>query len=511
MKSFRVTKTVKQLEEQKKLEQAGLNQLEQFFGLVADPTIHVTPVEFPEKKTEPISLDGLNEFFQLLSTVEPNIPVVIQNEETIVALEEIKEQVELSVVDKAVDTISKAAVKEAVFEVPNNAKVENNIKALQARVETLQNWISKIAATGPGSGEVNFRWLDDVNRSSINDSWLLEYDAATKKFQFTENIGPIRTVQFNTSGPQIPLQSGQLGWNVNDETVDLEMSHGVTQQLGQETYARVKNETGVLIPNGTVVGFVGASSDALSIAPYLANGAQPSLYILGIMTHDLPDSGNKGYCTTWGFVRDLNTSAFNQGDVLYASPTVAGGLTNTKPTAPNNVIPVAACIISSATAGVIFVRPTITQMQYYGTFSKISNQTPVSINTAYALTFDVTDISNGVMIGTPASKIVVPQSGLYQFSVTVQVTSSNTSAKNIWLWFRKNGTDIPNSARLVTININSGYIPVAIHTPVSLNANEYVEIMYAASDVGISISTVASTAFAPASPAAELEVTQVQQ
>lgn len=317
-------------------------------------------------------------------------------------------------------------------------------------------------------------------------------------------------IEFNTNNAT-EVETGHLAWNVRDATLDLGMEYDVIQQIGQETYARVGNTTGVTIPNGTVVGFAGATSNALLVAPYLADGSSPSLYILGIMTHDLPDSGEKGYCTTFGFVRDLDTSAFTAGDILYASPSIAGGLTNVKPTAPDNVIPVAACVISDATNGVIFVRPTIQQMQYYGVFSKTSDQSPAVINTAYALTFDNTDISNGVVIGSPTSRIVVPQSGLYNFSVSVQITSGNTSSKNVWVWYRKNGTDVPKSARLVTININGGYVPIVVNEPVSMAASDYLEVMFAADDTAITIDNVASTAFAPEAPSALLEVTQVQQ
>lgn len=304
---------------------------------------------------------------------------------------------------------------------------------------------------------------------------------------------------------------GTLTWNATDGTLDLGLEYGVVNQIGQEYYARVGNTTGSTITNGTVVGFAGATTDALLVAPYLADGSSPSLYILGIMTHDLPDSGETGYCTTWGFVRGMDTSGFSVGDILYASPSVAGGLTKTKPTAPNNVIPIAACIVSDADDGVIFVRPTIQQMQYYGVFAKTSDQTPASTNTAYAITFDSTEISNGVTIGTPTSRIVVPESGLYQLNAKAQLSSGNSSAKNIWLWYRKNGTDIANSARIVTSDINNGYIPVAISEPVSLAANDYIELMFAASDTAVTIDTVAATAFAPAAPAVILEVTQVQQ
>lgn len=325
--------------------------------------------------------------------------------------------------------------------------------------------------------------------------------------------GPIQTptyVDFDTA-PTFTNQIGRMGWNASDQTLNLGMEYGVTQQIGQETYARVKNETGVAIPNGTAVGFVGASSDALSVAPYLADGSSPSLYILGIMTHDLPDSGDKGYCTTWGFARDLDTSAFSVGDVLYVSPTVAGGLTNVKPTAPNNVIPIAAVVTSNVTTGVIFVRPTIEQQQYYGIFAKTADTSPAAANTAYPITFDTTRLSNGVVIGGTTSQIIVPQSGLYQFNATLQFISNSAVDKNIWVWFRKNGTDIANSARLVTVSVNGAYTPISVNEDVSLAANGYVELVYAASSTNVQIDAVASTAFAPSAPAVVLEVTQGQQ
>ena len=100
---------------------------------------------------------------------------------------------------------------------------------------------------------------------------------------------------------------------------------------------------------------------------------------------------------------------------------------------------------------------------------------------------------------------------MYQFSATVQLTSGNTSSKNVWVWFRKNGVDIPSSARLVTININGGYVPIALNEAVSLAANGYVELVYAANDTNVTVDNVPATAFAPAAPAVVLEVTQVQQ
>lgn len=318
------------------------------------------------------------------------------------------------------------------------------------------------------------------------------------------------SITFN-SDSNVSLSLSQLAWNDVDQTLNIGMDYGVIQQVGEETYARVGNTTGVTISSGTVVGFAGATTDALLVAPYLADGSSPTLYILGIMTHDLPDSGEKGYCTTWGFVRELDTSAFSAGDVLYASPSVAGALTNVKPTAPDNVIPIAACVVSDATNGVIFVRPTIQQMQYYGQFSRTTDTSPAVINTAYPIVMSGLDIGNGVVLGTPASRIVVPASGLYTVSANFQLTSGSATDKNVWFWVRKNGTDVANSARLITVSVNNAYTVVSLREEVSLNANEYIELCWAADSTNVTLDAVASTAFAPAAPAVVVNVTQAQQ
>jgi len=323
---------------------------------------------------------------------------------------------------------------------------------------------------------------------------------------------PLDYLDFKTDAVYTP-EMGRVGWNIPDQTLQVGMEYDVTQQIGLETYARVQNNTGVLIPNGTVVGFTGVVPDsALAVSPYLANGATNSLYLVGVMTHDLPDSGQKGYCTVFGFVREVNTSAFTLGDILYASPTVAGAFTNVKPTAPNNVVPVAAVLQVGTTDGIIFVRPTIQQQLYYGEFTKTNSQSPAAINTAYALTFTTTLLANGVSIGTPTSRVYIEQAGLYNLACSVQITSTNSSQKAVWIWLRKNGTtDLPNSARIASITLNNGYLVVTLNVIASLLANDFIEVMYASDSTNISIATVAATAFAPAAPAVILAVTQTEQ
>lgn len=83
------------------------------------------------------------------------------------------------------------------FQQPDPDKVDPNIKAIQDKMKFLEQAIGRIAATGPGGGEVNLRWLDDVKRDTISDGRWLKYSEADKKFVFDE-INPYEVV-YNTT------------------------------------------------------------------------------------------------------------------------------------------------------------------------------------------------------------------------------------------------------------------------------------------------------------------------
>lgn len=321
-------------------------------------------------------------------------------------------------------------------------------------------------------------------------------------------------LDLNLAAPHVS-RIARLAWNDADQTADLGMDYGVVQQIGLEYYARVENATGVTIPNGTMVGFAGVSANnVIWVTPYLADGSTPSLYVLGVLTHDLPNSGEVGYCTVWGHVRGVDTSAFSVGDILYASPSVAGGFTATKPTAPDNVIPVAAVLAVDATDGELFVRPTIEQQQYYGEFTKTGVSTaPASANTSYAVTWDNTEIANGVSI-VSGSRITVVESGLYEFNLTLQLQSNSGVDKDVIFWFKKNGTNLPNTSRIVTVTVNSAYTPISLADVFSLAAGDYVELWWQADSTNVALVTVAAGGTAPnnypAAPAGIIAVTQAQ-
>lgn len=381
--------------------------------------------------------------------------------------------------------------------------------------KTFVERVQKQLSTLGGGGEKEFRYLDDVDRSTMtgnNNNWLLEYDANSKTVQFTTDPGPINTLKFdrNHTHEEFP-EVGQLCWSQQDETLNLQHPNGVTQQIGQETYGYVRNKTGSTILNGSAVRFSGAEQNGtarLLVAPFQANNVYPSLYGLGITTEDIADSAD-GRVTVWGKVRDVNTSAFNVGDVLYVSPTVAGGLTNVKPTAPDNVVPMAAVLRVDSSVGEIFVRPNYEQQKNYGNFVSDSDQTLSLANTATPIRLS-RDLRAQQMQyqDSDRTRIQVFESGLYAVTVNAQVTSTNSSSKNVYFWLRKNDSDLTGTTRIVTITGNSVFRTFASTNTVSLDANDTIEHMWAATDATVTLQAVPATAFAPSSPSVKIDITQ---
>jgi hypothetical protein len=142
----------------------------------------------------------------------------------------------------------------------------------------------------------------------------------------------------------------------------------------------------------------------------------------------------------------------------------------------------------------------------YGQFLDTTSQIPAAINTPYAVTFDTTDVSNGVYIGSPTSRVYVDERGIYNFLFSIQLDKTTGGVGLIWIWPRINGVDVPNSNSQLRLQGNNNEQLATIGYFFPLNAGDYVEIMYAVDDVTVVVQAFASSAFYPAVPSIILTV-----
>lgn len=89
-------------------------------------------------------------------------------------------------VTKSVEALSKTTKKKDDSTGIGNDPTARDIAMLKKSVTDLHHFASRISQMG-GGGEVNLRYLDDVDRSTITDGYYLRYDATSKKFIFDKS------------------------------------------------------------------------------------------------------------------------------------------------------------------------------------------------------------------------------------------------------------------------------------------------------------------------------------
>ena len=146
---------------------------------------------------------------------------------------------------------------------------------------------------------------------------------------------------------------------------------------------------------------------------------------------------------------------------------------------------------------------------HYGAFSDTTTQTIVSINAAYAMTFNTTDAANGVSIGSPTSRIVVANQGVYNVQFSAQLDETSGGTANVYIWLRKNGTNVANTASTVALQGTSARTVAAWNFIIQLEPTNYVELMWAADTTNARILAASATSVWPAIPSVICTVTQV--
>lgn len=127
----------------------------------------------------------------------------------------------------------------------------------------------------------------------------------------------------------------------------------------------------------------------------------------------------------------------------------------------------------------------------YGAFQDSTDQTAANTTTAYAVTFNTTDFNNGITLSN-SSRINVSQDGIYNLQFSLQLKNTTNDTQDVDVWFKKNGTNIDNSNSTFGLSTRKSagdpsHTIAAMNYFVSLATNDYIEIMWRPSDVGVTI------------------------
>ena len=150
---------------------------------------------------------------------------------------------------------------------------------------------------------------------------------------------------------------------------------------------------------------------------------------------------------------------------------------------------------------------------YYGSFYSAVDQSDGI--TPIAMAVENTDLSNGITVALNGSgkktRITFANAGTYniQFSAQFHNTGGGGSGNTANIWFRLNGTDIPNSDTKLTVPSNAPYVVAAWNFMVTVAATNYIEIYWFTDNANVIIEAEAATATTPGIPSVIITANQV--
>lgn len=157
-------------------------------------------------------------------------------------------------------------------------------------------------------------------------------------------LSSVNYIGFNPNPTGVPTAEGTISHDPETHMPVYKSDiAGTSHNFGLEDWTRVRNMTGVLIPDGTlVVGFDSDIPDVFDVVPALAVPG-PLASMAGVATSDIPpyEEGveiGEGWVATRGYVHNLDTSGESAMTPVYMSATVNGEWTTTPPSPPNYAI-----------------------------------------------------------------------------------------------------------------------------------------------------------------------------
>lgn len=149
---------------------------------------------------------------------------------------------------------------------------------------------------------------------------------------------------------------------------------------------------------------------------------------------------------------------------------------------------------------------------YHGAFHDNNDQTAGAANTGTLITFSTSDITNGVTL-VDSSKITVANAGTYNAQFSVQLANADSQDQDVWVWFKKNGTNVADSGGRVTVVSKHGSVDghlIAIwNVFLTLAANDYLQLYWETTNTNCRIEHIAAANDHPAAPSAIFTINRV--
>lgn len=271
-------------------------------------------------------------------------------------------------------------------------------------------------------------------------------EARTKLDFIDQDLKTSASPEFVTpSVTSIEIGDTTLSYDETNRVATFDYGNGVMLQVGEESYVHAVNKEGTNMVEGEPASIIGATGQTPQFVSATTSDDDLSHKTVGILTEDI-DNNAKGKITTFGLVRDINTTGIPEGetwvegDFLFVGD---GALTNVEPTKPLPKVEIGLVLISNASTGVIFVN--VDKAHKLGYLSDVDTSSSVEGNM-------IRENSSGVYIAVDPEVYLMSrdiQNGAFKetFDFRYNATSSemelsNPSGNNLTQQFSDGDTDL---------------------------------------------------------------------
>jgi len=151
----------------------------------------------------------------------------------------------------------------------------------------------------------------------------------------------------------------------------------------------------------------------------------------------------------------------------------------------------------------------------YGSFYDTTTQTNPVASIPRSMSFNSTDISNGVSISGSTSPfntyIKVANAGVYDIQFSAQLDKTDSGTDNVIIWIRKNGIDLAETATDVALQGNNEKAVAAWNWFVNAAAGDYFQLMWFSPDTSVRLYSQTATVDHPGIPSIIVTVNRVDQ
>ncbi len=233
--------------------------------------------------------------------------------------------------------------------------------------QAVAKWSQRLAFRRRDSESLTFSQVQDyvapLFTSSTNSNVVATYDDINNVINLNtsgslvsiDSITYPDYIVFDTTPETSSASVGTLSWDSGESSLSVQLDGELNVGIGQEIIILANNGEATTLNKGEVVRLSGASGQRPQVTRAYNLNDTGSALTIGIVAENIA-AGAEGFVVTQGIVKNINTNAFNEGDILYLSAS-AGILTTIKPQAPNHYVFVGVVLKKNAASGRIYVKP----------------------------------------------------------------------------------------------------------------------------------------------------------